>query len=218
MKAFELYESVDGPYQPTLPTTIEEVDKCCYHYGIAGYKINPDLSIDVDGDVTLSAYQFTRMPINFGHIEGVFRVGHTAIKTLEGGPKSVSGLYECNSNENLKSLMYIPRVVKDLWAYECGLESLEGSPEEIDGILALLGNPLKTLKGCPKKIGQFSFVLGTTLSPWETRYILMSDIIKVNVRDHGLLNDIYTDYFSTKQSERKKKIPNVLVNLKQLGR
>ena len=76
----------------------EDIHKICEEYGIENYTINPDGSIDVDGDVNLSYKALTKLPIKFNHVSGDFYCNHNLLTTLEGSPKSVGGNFYCNGN------------------------------------------------------------------------------------------------------------------------
>lgn len=46
------------------------------------------------------------------------------------------------------------KVTGDFWCPDCGLESLEGSPQDVGGIFCCSNNPLKSLKGGPQKVSK----------------------------------------------------------------
>jgi hypothetical protein len=103
-------------------------------YGITGYTINDDFSVDVRGDVELSFKGFTRLPLKFGNqltslIGGPSEVGwdficfSNRLTDLEGCPSSVGGSFDCCYNE---------------------LTSLEGCPDNV-GDEFYCDEPFKTL-------------------------------------------------------------------------
>ena len=57
------------------------------------YKINPDGTIDIFGDINIVANQLEELPeyINFGKINGSFYAAHNKWKSLRGFPKEVNG-------------------------------------------------------------------------------------------------------------------------------
>ena len=49
-----------------------EIHRICKEYGIKNYTINPDGSIDVNGNVSLSNNELTELLLKFNIIEGFF--------------------------------------------------------------------------------------------------------------------------------------------------
>ena len=121
-------------------------------YDIKTYKINEDLSVDVDGDVSLS-YRFLKLiPIKFGTIRGDFNCGGNSLSSLVGCPSVVGGDFKCSNNE-LTSLEGCP--VEIGGAFYCSnnkLTSLEYCPVSVGGLFDCSGNKLVGLKYCPKEI------------------------------------------------------------------
>jgi hypothetical protein len=52
----------------------EDIHAIFKKYDITNYTINPDGSIDVDGDVDLYNRDLTKLPLNFRNISGYFIV------------------------------------------------------------------------------------------------------------------------------------------------
>ena len=105
------------------------------------YKVNSDLTVDVDGNVNLSDLDLQKIPIKFGKVTGTFDVSSNFLVNLENSPKHVGGSFNCVSN---------------------ALESLRGAPREVGEHFFCSYNPLKTLKGGPYKIGTKNFDLYST--------------------------------------------------------
>ena len=61
----------------------EEIHKICNDLKIDNYTINPDGSIDVDGDGDLSDMNLTELPIKFNRISGSFYCYSNNLKTLK---------------------------------------------------------------------------------------------------------------------------------------
>ena len=117
------------------------------------YKINPDTTIDIDGDVNLYAMNLTKLPFKFGKVTGDFNCSKNSLITLDGCPKSVGGDFYCNYNK-LTTLEGGPTSVGGkFYCSENRLTTLKGSPESVGGIFSCIYNYLTTLKGCPKRVG-----------------------------------------------------------------
>ena len=63
----------------------------CATYSIRNYSINPDRSIDVDGNVNLFRRSLTELPIQFGTVTGSFNCVDNVLTSLHGSPKYVGG-------------------------------------------------------------------------------------------------------------------------------
>ena len=110
----------------------EEIKKICKKYKIENYTINPDESIDVDGDVDLSHRKLSKIPLNFNKVSGNFWIhNNNNLTSLEGCPKEVGKWFSCSDNN---------------------LTSLEGCPKFVDGRFSCSNNKLTSLEGCPNII------------------------------------------------------------------
>lgn len=136
-----------------------DIEKICLQYKIEKYSINPDGSVDVDGNVDLSSRNLSILPLKFRRVMGNFNVQYNCVRTLENSPVSVGGNLNCFNN-HLKNFIGGPRWVGgDFYAYNNSLISLQGSPHEVVGNYFISGNDkLSNLVGCTLKIGgNFSF-------------------------------------------------------------
>lgn len=120
MKHIKLFES------------FEDIDFICKKYNIKNYTINPDGSVDVDGDVHLSNLELTKLPLKFGRVSGYFDCSDNKLTTLEGVPRELG---------------------RDLLCYTNQLTTLEGSPREVGRGFYCQGNRLTTLEGSPQRVG-----------------------------------------------------------------
>ena len=91
IKTYKIFES----NSPKFPTTREEVMQVCEKYHITRYTINDDLSIDVDDNVNLTLYSLEYLPLKFNYVSGNFDCSHNKLKTLEGCPQTVGGIFDC---------------------------------------------------------------------------------------------------------------------------
>lgn len=54
--------------------TEQEISDICKKYDIENYTINPDGSIDVNGNVNLSTFNLTELPLTFNYVSGYLYV------------------------------------------------------------------------------------------------------------------------------------------------
>jgi hypothetical protein len=138
---------------------INTIEQICIQYQIENYSINPDGSIDVDGNVDLSSRNLSILPLKFRRVLGNFNVQNNQLTNLYGSPIAVGGNFNFFNNQ-LTNFINGPKWVGgDLYAYNNKLASLEGSPDEVVGNYYISANEyLKNLVGCTSKIGaNFSF-------------------------------------------------------------
>ena len=82
----------------------------CKKYNITNYTINPDGSIDVNGDVDLINKGLTELPLTFNKVSGWFDCSNNRLTSLKGSPKWVGRGFYCNRNQ-LTSLEFCPDYV-----------------------------------------------------------------------------------------------------------
>jgi len=133
MKHLKLFES------------FEDIKSICKKYRIKNYTINSDGSVDVDGDVSLSSMELTKLPLKFGRVSGNFKCRHNKLITLEGSPERVDGTFDCCNNQ-LTTLEGSPREVgRDFYCDSNKLTTLEGAPREVGRDFYFFSNPIYTL-------------------------------------------------------------------------
>ena len=123
----------------------QEINKLCTIYDIENYTINVDGSIDVDGDVWLTYYNLTKLPLKFTKVSGDFRCNDNQLTSLEGSPKEVGGDFYCYNNQ-LTSLVGCPIIFDG--NFHCSfnyLTTLEGISKIIDGDLDLDDNSIEVI-------------------------------------------------------------------------
>ena len=103
----------------------QEIIDICKKYHITNYTINPDGSIDVDGDVDLLYLNLTKIPIKFNKINGYFDCSYNNLTSLENSPRWTKQSIFCIGN-SLTSLEGCP--ISDMHYYfgSNPLESLDG--------------------------------------------------------------------------------------------
>ena len=110
----------------------EEIHRICKKYYIRNYTINPDGSIDVDGNVELGVHNLDKIPLKFNNVSGYFNISYNNITSLEGCPKYIGETFYCNSNK-LTSLEYFPNKINhEILIKDNPLESLVGFNEDYD--------------------------------------------------------------------------------------
>jgi hypothetical protein len=127
----------------------------CKKY-LENYTINPDKTIDVDGDVNL--YQklgkMKKLPVKFGKVSGEFDCRKNNLISLEGCPNYVGGSFLCNQNK-LTTLEGCPIYVGDYFScIDNEITTLEGGPKYVGDFFACENNNLTTLECCPKYVGK----------------------------------------------------------------
>ena len=112
----------------------EDIESICRRYRITNYTINPDGTVDVDGNVDLGAEPSLliskRLPIKFGKVSGNFSCSDNQLTSLDGSPTTVGGHFYCSNNL---------------------LTTLEGGPKEVGGNFFCSHNLLTSLEGCPSE-------------------------------------------------------------------
>jgi hypothetical protein len=87
----------------------------CKQYNITNYTINPDGSIDVNGNVFLYKKGLTEFPLTFNKVTGNFDCGENNLTSLKGSPRWIGGGFYCDHNI-LTSLEFSPDYVdRDFW-------------------------------------------------------------------------------------------------------
>lgn len=156
-----------------------QIDKWLKEYAeISGtYKINKDLTIDVNGDVLMNGLKHTHeMPdyIQFNKVNGDFTLVGTemtgVIWSLKGCPKEVTGDFKIARNKHLSSL--------------------EGCPEKIGGdFIAVFLDSLESIDNGPKEVG------GNYLIARKKFKFSLSKIKKSCKKIGGLIVNDYDEYF-----------------------
>ena len=140
------------------------IDEICRKYNITNYTINPDGSIDVNGDVKLVNKKLTELPLTFNKVHGNFECDINSLTTLKGSPKWTSGNFE-SSNNNLTDLIGSPEIVEgNFQSVGNRLTDLTGSPKQVDGWFNVGSNKnLIDPKGVSEKIGREFYCFNTPL-------------------------------------------------------
>jgi hypothetical protein len=91
-------------------TSVNAIRDWLDHYKIKNYKINKDLTVDVDCDVNLFRCNLLNIMVNFNKVNGNFYIQNNLLTNLRGCPKLVVGNFDC-ANNRLVSLVGCPIIV-----------------------------------------------------------------------------------------------------------
>ena len=193
-------------YLKRFNESIEDIDSICRKYGITNYTINPDGTVDVDGDVNLSRKNLTRLPLKFRKVSGGFDCSVNQLTTLEGCPTEVSGHFYCYGNK---------------------LPTLEGGPKRVlakvdvqtnqltGGDFNCSYNLLTTLEGCPTEVGGdiYCFNNQLTIINWKDIYTLYDTRIVLGDNPIYEIYNIFPDFKMFKASLEWNyfKEPNIII-------
>jgi hypothetical protein len=171
-------------------TKKDEVDAICNLYNISNYTINPDGSIDVDGNVRLCNKNLTSLPLKFCNVVGDFQCSQNRLTSLEGCPTKVGGNFYCEENQ-LTSLKYCPIVGGGhINCRDNYLTSLEHCTKECFNGFLCDNNELTSLEFCPTEVGDKFCIDDNDLTQgfWVLWDVLWNGIDDIDV-EYGLVTD-----------------------------
>ena len=123
--------------------TKEEIENWLNKMKIENYKINDNLTVNVNGNVFIENANLSKIPVQFKIVQGTFQCSKNKLTSLKGSPIRAKNFY-CNSNQ-LTSLEYAPKTVKrDFNCSDNLLTSLKGCPEKVGKSINCKSNPLKS--------------------------------------------------------------------------
>jgi hypothetical protein len=167
---------------------------------IKNYTIGPDGIVDVRGDVSIYVYQFkgTTLPIQFGHVSGLFNCNNSTLVSLQGAPRSVGSYFNC---------------------YGSNITSLKGAPQSIIGSFSCVNTDTSSLEGCPQSVGGSFYCTDTKITSLHDIHkqikhiggsfhcdsnithllgiLLIDGITEIDVDDGGSLDKIFNKYVGT---------------------
>ena len=109
------------------------------------YQIMDDLTVNVDGNVRLSGYNLSEIPVQFGVVTGYFDCSSNKLTSLKGTPRECQE-FDCSKNQ-LTTLEHGPRIVHKF--YNCSknnLTTLKGAPEKVYLTFSCQENQLTSLE------------------------------------------------------------------------
>lgn len=143
-------EVIKHIYKPIVAiTNKDDIEKWLKKHQIKDFKILEDNSVNVNGDVRLSAAleTYQKLPINFSEVTGTFDISDNVLTSLEGCPKIVGGDFLAYKNE-LVSLKGGPKEVgKNFIVLKNNIRSLVHSPTIVVDDYICSNNPLTNLEG-----------------------------------------------------------------------
>lgn len=105
--------------------TQSEIKSWLEKLSIFNYTIHDDLTVDVNGDVSLFSKNLTYIPVQFGIVSGFFDCSENQLTSLLGSPTEIGKSFFCSKNR-LTSLEYLPAIVeKDIIASNNQIRSLK---------------------------------------------------------------------------------------------
>jgi len=116
------------------------------------YRINPDGTVDVEGNVTYNLFNagLDYIPIQFGHVSGFFVLGDKRVKSLIGSPRIVGTDFH---SSDVTSLEGSPDVVgRGFFCNRTSITDLKGAPKQVGSFYAMNCKNLTSLEGLPKFI------------------------------------------------------------------
>ena len=149
IKSYKLFESV---HNDQFFKTYEETKNWLDNFYVKNYTINKDLTVDVNGEVSLSFNDLDFIPVQFGVVTRNFDCSNNNLKNLKGCPNKTR-YFDCQHNK-LESLEGCPFEINGL--LDCtynNLKKLDCGPIKISGIyggISCSNNKLDSLEGCPK--------------------------------------------------------------------
>lgn len=131
---------------PPCLSSIKEIDTWCQEMNLTNYTINPDLTVDVNGDVFLQNKNLKSFPVQFNIVKGFFDCSHNYLTSLKGLPQKIEGSVNCSHNY-LTSLQYLPSLIEgDLDCSFNKILSLDYVPDEIYGSFIMSYNNVRLVK------------------------------------------------------------------------
>ena len=112
--------------------TKEEIKMWLDKKGVTNYIINQDLTVNVNGDVSIGFMSLKSIDVQFKKVTGNFYCNNNFLTSLQGCPQSVGGNFKCHTNQ---------------------LATLEFSPEKVHVDFVFSGNPILSLIKRPCYVG-----------------------------------------------------------------
>lgn len=124
-------------------------------YGVKGYSINGDMTVSLDGPLSLDDKGLEEIPVKFSEIVGSIDVTTNKLKRIDWAPAKVNGDFDAWDNE-IETLMGGPTEIEQSMDVDGNkLTDLHGAPKKVGKCFVVSQNPLKTLAGCPQTVGGY---------------------------------------------------------------
>ena len=143
---FEEKTKFDITKYPQFFQTKEEIEEWLNKMEITNYIINEDLTVDVNGNVTLEGEKFEYFPVKFRKVSGKFNSSYCEkITSLEGCPSKVGDDFLCSRNQ-LVDVKGFPLNIR-------GYISIEGPVKEIFKLF-----PVYRWKEVPEYLNEYNVI------------------------------------------------------------
>jgi hypothetical protein len=161
-----------SPTRRTPPPGLmrEYLDQYLKKMKISNYTINDDLSVDVDGDVSISGQLFKKIPCKFGQVTGSFSWIGGQLTVADNLPDRVDGDLDISHNE-IASITKLPEITGSIRLNGNLIASWEGVlPDSVEGDLHIQDNPATDIVGNLPTIVHGDLAIGST-EPYSLRGI-----------------------------------------------
>lgn len=145
------YKKIKDLLTKDIATYVQYVHFMTNKFKISNYKINTDLSVDVDGNVDIGNSNLSKIPIKFGKVNGNFDCAINKLTNLVNAPNEVSGLFDCSFNK-IYTLIGGPIYANSYVCTDNNLEDLRGFPAYCNKLFDCSRNNINTLDGLPREI------------------------------------------------------------------
>ena len=134
-------------------TSYSAVENWLFSQKIKEYRIAADLSVSVQGSISLRDLRCNVLPVNFSSIAGDIWITDSLITSLIGLPSSTNGdleIWSCG----LTTLEGIPNIINGniVLNGNRGLTSLDHFPTQVTGDINITSSPLTSLVGLPSTV------------------------------------------------------------------
>ena len=89
----------------------KNIEEICKEFKIKNWTLNPDGTVDVEGDVNICDKNLYKIPLKFGIVKGNFSCRNNKLTSLEGCPNRIIGNFNCGVNKQLKNLEGCPSYI-----------------------------------------------------------------------------------------------------------
>jgi hypothetical protein len=146
-------------------TQLKMLEQYLKKIDVKNFTIAPDMSVSVNGSVDVKMQPHKKVPCKFTKVTGNFTWTGGEITTMENFPDEVGGNLDA-SNNNITSLVGLPKVGEDIHLQQNQIASYQGLPTEVNGDLDIYANPAADIvEHLPSKInGSLSIGSSSKLS------------------------------------------------------
>jgi len=126
-----------------------DIDRWLRDYEVENYIINPDMSVDVEGNLILYHCHLKSIEVDFNKVSGDFTCEGNELTSLLGAPKYVGNHFVCADNK-LTNLKGSPALVRgNFFCSKNNLTTLLGAPQRVEKSVMCYDNQLTSLEFFP---------------------------------------------------------------------